>query len=198
MSRVKRIYLFCIFAALAMVTLFAQSGCKKEYSYEGGALIDTIPAGPTDTLFIPPLTLPSCNECELNPDTDSTYWNLIFDNKILCGKITRAIGTSDKTGFTFFGPSKCSLDTGLVMSVALRIDTLNKNLSNVISNNVALEYYDNTTQTNFFQSMRQSITFKMKSYDHITGMASGSFSGTVILKDNSIAEVLNGNFVIRF
>ena len=198
MPGVQKPYSCFISVVITIFILSPQVGCEKEYSYEGGVFIDSIPAGPTDTLISPPETLPVCDECASNPETDSTYWNLVFDNKILCGAVTRAIATSDKTGFTFFGPSKCSLDTGLVMSVALGTDSLTKNLTNVISNNVALEYYDNTTQTNFFQSMRQSITFTIDTYNHATRIAVGSFKGLVVLKDNSVGEVVDGNFVIRF
>lgn len=172
--------------------------CEKEYSYEGGEVF-VPPDTNTDSSAEPgPPILPVCNLCGIDPTTDSTFWNLQFQGQEMCGGVTRAIITVDRTGFTFFGPSKCSRDTGLVMSVALHLDTLNRDKTNLFSNNVALEYYDNTTQTNFFESMRQSINFTIIKYDHSTQTAEGKFSGKVKLKDGSVEALLNGSFVFHF
>ncbi len=191
-SHIARLLVF----VMLMLTFTA---CEKDYSYEGGGMspLPPPPVQPDSASLPAPVFLPPCNACEIDPTTDSTWWNLVFDGKTMCGGVTRAIVTADKTGFTFFGPSKCSPDTGLVMSVALNNDTLNRSKSNIVSRNVALEYYDNTTQTNFFESMRQSITFTIASYDHSTKYARGTFQGEVKLKDSTVSAILNGNFYFK-
>ena len=151
------------------------SGCAKDYSYEGGPAVDTL----TDTLFVHDSTVvsdtrfPYCEGCHFTNDTISLFWKFTFDTSLLCGNISNAVITPGREGFTFFGPSSCSVDTGLVMTVFLdTANALNKDQYNITTNNVSLQYYDNTTQSDIFISTRPSILFTIDSYNHSTGMAS--------------------------
>ncbi len=170
----------------------------KEYSYEGGPHNDTIPIPQNDTIIKPANGFPFCSGCGSPNAPAILSWSFKYDGTLLCGTVTNSVITPERNGFTFFGPSTCSLDTGLVMTVFLDLDTLNGDRLNITTNSVALEYYDNTTLTNIFISNRHSISFTIESYVHATGIAKGSFKGYVKTKDSTQASITAGKFAIQF
>ncbi|MEO7962074.1 MAG: hypothetical protein ABIR19_11035 [Ginsengibacter sp.] len=173
-------------------------GCSKEYSFEGSSVFNNIPRIDSAQLPAPSTHLLFCDKCQDGNSSDTTYWNFLFEGKRLCGPVTKAIMTPEKNRFTFFGPTLCSVDTGLVMSVFLEDEFLNRDLSNIQSMSVALEYYDNTTLSNILTSVRSGISFNIDTYSASTRTAKGSFSGSVKMKDSSIVSLTSGNFVIKF
>ena len=198
-----------LFYILLAITLYnfasmSISGCAKEYSYEGGPGPDTIPPI-TDTS--PPiddttsvLNLPVCDACKITADTSGYTWNFEYNSNKLCGNITDAIITPERHGFTFFGPSACSLDTGIVFTVYLKDgDTLNRNRTNIFTDDVYFEYYDNVSDIDVFASdLTNRVGLTIANYDDATGTAIGTFSGVATTKLNSIAIINNGNFTIKF
>lgn len=175
--------------------LAAFSGCIKEYSFEGEPTNNTIPID--DTTFRPPISFPFCAGCH-SQDFILTGWNFKYDTSLLCGSVTNAVITPERNGFTFFGPSACSADTGLVMTVFLNSDALNKDKSNITTNNVIFQYYDNTTFLDIFISSRLSVSFTIDTYEHATGIAKGRFTGNVKTKDSTTAAIMDGKFAIKF
>lgn len=177
------------------------SGCTKEYSYEGSPIgdthTDTLPVG--DSTIKPILAFPECAECKTTTDGSGIFWNFKYDTSLLCGNITNAVITPERTAFTFFGPSTCSLDTGLVMTVYLDADTLNRDKSNIMAGKAFLDYYDNVSgQPIFLSDQQQIISLTISSYEHATGIAKGTFSGRAFTKENAVALIKEGNFEIKF
>lgn len=172
------------------------SGCIKEYSFEGERPINnTIPI--PGTTVKPRISFPFCAGCRNIDDFILTGWSFKYDTSILCGTVTDAVITPDRNGFTFFGPSACSRDTGLVMTVFLNSGALDSDKFNVTPNRVALEYYDNTTHSDIFVSSRLSVSFTIDTYEHATGMANGRFSGNVRTKDSTVVAIMDGKFKIK-
>ena len=173
-------------------------GCTKEYSYEGGAAPDPTPAPIYDTIVTTGISLPYCDGCKGINTSATLSWSFMYDTTLLCGSVTNSVITPERNGFTFFGPSTCSLDTGLVMTVFLDTDSLETDRSHIITTHVALEYYDNTTMSDIFISNKHLISFTIESYTHSTGIATGTFAGQVRLKDNTFKAITNGKFHIQF
>ncbi len=173
-------------------------GCMKEYSYEGGPAIDTIPILTSDTTLKPANSFPFCPGCSSVNTANALFWSFRYDTSLLCGSITNSVITPERNGFTFFGPSTCSNDTGLIMTVFLNSDSLNMNKLNIATGNVALEYYDNTTLSDIFISNHHLISFTIDSYIHNTGIAKGTFKGYVKTKNNIVAPITDGKFTIQF
>lgn len=201
MRKVCYILLAGIFFTLAITGI---AGCAKEFSYEGGPPPDTLPpivdTPPpiNDTTIL--IDLPICDACKITADTSGYTWDFQYNSNKLCGNITDAVITPDRHAFTFFGPSACSLDTGIVFTVYLKAgDTLNANRSNVFTNDVYFEYYDNVSTVDVFESNRTNrIGLMITNYDHAKGIATGTFSGIASTKFGTTAAIDNGNFSIKF
>ncbi|MDQ6844743.1 MAG: hypothetical protein M3Z92_10380 [Bacteroidota bacterium] len=183
---------------ISFIQFFGLAGCEKEYSYEGGIIADTIPIVRIDTIPKPSTDFPFCPACAAMNPSAVLFWSFKYDTSLLCGTVTNAVITPDRDGFTFFGPSACSSDTGLVMTVFLDMDSLNRDKNNITTNNVALEYYDNTTFNDIFIANRRSLYFIIETYNHSTGIAKGTFNGNVTLKNGTQKAILGGRFVIQF
>lgn len=181
--------IFCCFTAAHI------AGCAKEYSFEG-APIDTLP--PQDTTAINKILFSQCHDCIDQNAPDTIGWHFRYDTFLLCGNITAAIISPGKDAFTFFGPSACSWDTGLVMTVYLN-QKLDRDLVNVYSSKALFQYYDNATGPDIFISNQVNrVELFMNSYDHTTGIAKGIFSGVVLTNQNNVAAINQGSFVIKF
>lgn len=193
------LYIICVILLLCLQINF--SGCIKEYSYEGGPAQDSTMRDsiPSDTVPKTTINFPFCAKCEKTTEPLLSTWNFEYDTSFLCGNITRAIVSPEKTGFTFFGPSACSIDTGLVMTVYLSNDTLNGDKLNITSTQVIFEYYDNVTHTHIFMT-KELGTFSLilDKYEYSTGIAQGRFSGNVPSKNGDEATISNGRFKIKF
>ena len=177
------------------------SGCVKEYSYEGGPTGNTLPVNDTITIpdtIRPQISFPFCSGCRGMDDFILSKWSFKHDTSLLCGTVTDAVITPERNGFTFFGPSACSADTGLVMTVFLNADALNRDRSNITTNLVTFQYYDNTTFSDIFNSGLRSVSFTIDNYVHATGIAKGRFTGTVRTKDSTAAAIADGKFEIKF
>src|SRR5882724_966529 len=108
---ISLLFIFC-------VQLTGFSGCIKEYSYERQMIdtLSTIDSIPDDTTA-EPLIFSHCPGCDGQDNFLLSTWNFKYDTSFICGNITRAINSPDHSAFTFFGPSACSLDTGIIMTV---------------------------------------------------------------------------------
>ena len=182
--------------------------CKKEHSCEGGCTVmalpppadtlasssDTIPS--PDTSISPPL-LPSCRLCQQDSGAALQSWNFKNGNTYLCGNVNEARFIGRKTTITFFGPSSCSADTGLRMTIYLP-EPLDGNKSNITTNNVAFYYYDNKALKSILISgASQSFFVTINSFVSATQIASGTFGGTVFTSDGSITSVKEGRFNVK-
>jgi hypothetical protein len=178
--------------------------CIKEYSYEGGPTdtLDTIPV--IDTLLpdsadtSAPIVFKYCDACNGQSGYILGTWNFKYDTSIFCGSITRAIISVEKTAFTFFGPSACSLDTGLIMSVYLN-EPLIADAENITSPHAYFQYYNNKGTQNIFESSDSiPIILTIEKYTHSTGIATGHFSGLAKSDRNTKVKIRDGKFMIQF
>jgi hypothetical protein len=176
-------------------------GCSKEYSYEGGvptpAIAPTIPAKP-DSTKKPSIEFPICKYCQDKPDLPISTWSFKIDKNLFCGNVTRAVITRERNAFTFFGPSSCSGDTGLIMTVYLMPDVLKSDKQNVTGKQVSFEYYDRNNSTKIFKSwIPQAFSFVVEQYNHQASTATGRFSGNAYTEKGDTLVISNGRFHVN-
>jgi hypothetical protein len=172
------------------------TGCAKEYSYEGGDTLivsDTLPPANSDSTFKPWI----CPACISQDEQIESKWSFHDDSSFACGIIDTAIVNADRTAFTFFGPSSCSNDTGIIVDAYLDNVVLNKDLHNVISQQGAFYYYDNVAPSYILISHTANFTIKIDSYIQQTHLATGTFSGTVYRPNGTSRSVTSGKFKVR-
>jgi hypothetical protein len=191
------LFIACIFLIVNLTS------CVKEYSYEGGppppgiVIIDSIPQN--DTIPQSEVHFPGCSECKETDELLPGAWNFKVDTSFVCGKITAAIKSPDGNGFTFFGPSKCTLDTGIVLTIFLDGISLDQDLQNVTIKDVIFEYYDNEYRRDIFGWLRKDVfMLTISTYTASTKTMIGTFSGYVKGWDNLQGEIKEGNFYIQF
>src|SRR5262245_54033226 len=121
MKNVKRYYTIFLFLLLSIL-LLQNTRCAKEYSFEG-AKTDTLSTGRSDTVISQIPTPSFCSLCKSTEPITLGHWSFKTDNKYQCGTFTNSgfFSGFEKTNFTFFGPSACSIDTGIVVSVYLPV-----------------------------------------------------------------------------
>ncbi len=155
---------------------------------------------PVDT--IKPILPPSpwiCPACIGEDVQIEDKWSFYIDGSFLCGDIDTAIViTPERNGFTFFGPSSCSSDSGMVFTVFLNGELLNKDIYNFTTQNIAFYYYDNIGQTLAYTSKRSiPFSFTIESYVHQTHVAIGTFSGPVVKPNGVAVTVTSGKFKVK-
>jgi hypothetical protein len=189
------IRLFAYFCFLLL--LFLQTGCDKEYSFEAGGVPPV-----RDTIRNPPPPaaheFPVCPACVANVGTDLSEWSFKSGNSFLCGKADTAIITLERTSFTFFGPSSCSKDTGMVITVYLEGNSLTGDRTNITTTHNAFYYYDRVTPSYIFISQINSLfTVTITSYNHQARIATGTFHGNVLRANGNAASIDEGKFVVK-
>jgi hypothetical protein len=197
MNTKKLYYLLAVFFFLP-VLLVHNTGCYKEYSYEGGdttatILRDSVPAsGPVAKEF------PDCSLCDINSNLSVGQWNFKAGNSFLCGGVTNSgfIGGYSKTDFTLFGPSACSIDTGLVISAYLPVP-LDRDRVNLTTIRAAFYYYDHHAPKDIFISLpTEPFSVTVQSFVYATGIATGTFRGIVYKANGDTAGIADGNFKV--
>ena len=183
--------------------LLQNSGCAKEYSYEGGdttaIITPIIPAKDS----IPLLTdttndFPLCKMCDAAAPLTLGTWNFRKGKSYLCGSVSNSgfFSGNTKMNFTFFGPSSCSVDTGIVMSVFLPVP-LDQDRSNIKAMRTAFYFYDNTAPKDIFITQpEKDFTLMLQSFDLATGIATGIFSGTVFKANGDTAFIAAGRYKV--
>lgn len=171
--------------------------CNKDYSFEGDL--------PDPSVIVPGTTgtgngaYPQCTECKGHDKFEYGRWSFWVGNSFFCGRVTDGVASPDRKGFTFFGPSTCSTDTGLIMTIYLPDIALNTDLTNIISTKTLLSYYDNVTPSDMFVSKNSSeMTLIVDRYNQSTLISQGRFFGKVYDKQGSVINVTNGKFEFKF
>lgn len=198
-----RIYYFIALFFLLPALLVQNTGCEKEYSYEGGdtaTIINPVVPVPGPIAVAADTTdeFPVCLLCDSAKDPALGTWSFKRGKSYLCGGITTSgfFGGYSKTDITFFGPSACSNDTGLVMSVFLPVP-LDRNRYNITAERVAFYYYDNNSSKDILISAPEKVfTLTLQSFTLSTGIAIGTFSGTVFKANGDTAFVANGKYQV--
>ena len=168
------------------------SACTKEFSYERrpDSLIRQ------DSVIAPATT--NCTACVGADITAMWKWSFNNNNYLQCGRIDTAILTPNRNAFTFFGPSACSADTGLVITAYLDPIRLDKDIFNFTTDYVAFYYYDHVKPSYIFM-VRPPLKFSLtiESYIHQTGIVKGRFSGSAFKDNNGIGNIESGRFALK-
>lgn len=195
MANRKQYYFFVLFLGLQIVVLQI-TGCKKEYSCEGGCNVVI----QRDSVIIPPVispTFPGCSSCKVADELLLSKWNFKTGNTFVCGSVDNAGFIGEGKAFTFFGPSACSIDTGVVFTVYLSA-TLDQDIYNETINNVAFYYYDHHAAKDIFISLSaKPFTVNIQSFISSTRIMTGSFSGTVFKPSGDTAVISDGKFKVK-
>jgi hypothetical protein len=153
-----------------------------------------------DSIPLPLKEFPTCSLCIAGEGLKLSKWNFKTGNSFLCGVVNGAGAGIDpeKKAFTFFGPSACSIDTGLVMTVYLPI-ALDRDRFDITTNKVAFFYYDNNAPKDIFISLPATpFILTLESFIYSTGIATGTFGGTVFKPNGAMAYISEGKFKIKF
>ncbi len=179
------------------------TGCVKEYSFEGAntdttAVDTTTSTDSTDTTTATTtIILPQCAFCNSVKPVSQGEWNFKTGDAFLCGTFTNSgfFAGDKKTAFTFFGPSACSVDTGIVVSVYLPVP-LDQDRYNITASGTAFYYYDHNSVNNILESnSTSSFTVTVQSFIYATGIVTGTFSGGAYTPDGKLVYVSDGHFI---
>ena len=185
--------------SILLIVLFCNAGCLKDYSYEGGNLPQVDSTDTTDTTLNTPLPLPfSCALCAPNDPVKSMHWQFKYGASAMCGPVTNALLSRDKKALTFFGPSACTIDTGLIMTAFF--DTpLDGDRAEVLATRAVLQYYNKNAAEDVFRSdPNHRFTFLIVQYTEATQTATGQFKGYAYTPDSTAILVDSGTFNIHF
>ncbi|MFI5187897.1 MAG: hypothetical protein ACHQF0_14295 [Chitinophagales bacterium] len=191
--------IFLAFILALEILLLISAGCKKEYSCEGCLSTKTIDSIPLPSPPLLPGDFPQCSLCHPADELQLSTWNFKTSNSFLCGVVNNAGAGIDpeKKDFTFFGPSACSIDTGLVMTVYFPVP-LTRDRSNITTNKVAFYYYDHHAPKDIFIALSTAPFYlTLKSFTYATGIATGTFGGIVYRANGDTALIREGNFSIK-
>lgn len=120
-----------------------------------------------------------------------------INNAALCGHVTRVVISPDHKGMTFFGPSLCSADSGLIITAFFDKEVLGTDQNNLPADRVSLQYYDNTTNIDVMVSKQPNVfsltitSFKVQAY------MTGTFGGWVVDKNGALVKVEYGKFSVK-
>jgi len=178
--------------------------CEKEYSYEGGNVpppgvifpVDT--TSPVDTVATDPGSLPPCAFCIASNDVQESTWSFKAGNSLLCGAVDTAIMLSlERNTFTFFGPSSCGPDTGLIFTVSLGSNSLDRDITNLEAASAIFYYYHTSAPYVLLSHNDQPFRLQITSYVHAEKMLTGTFSGAGFRQDGRAVVVSEGKFKFR-
>ncbi|HEX6846042.1 MAG TPA: hypothetical protein VF144_03635 [Chitinophagaceae bacterium] len=181
---------FYIILITIAVILF---GCKKEYSCEGCNRM-ILPDTSTTNNIPQPYICPSCIGAD---DFIENRWSLSNASNFYCGIMDTAIAAPARNGFTIYGPSLCSIDSGLVMTINTEPAILNQYIFNSTTTRVGMYYYDNVAQTYpFITTSGFQFSVTLESYIHQTKMMIGTFRG-IVIKPNGSQTSVQGKFKVE-
>lgn len=194
----KKIHTICFVFLLLLV--LANSGCIKEYSYEGGIvpppIVDSLPPP-----IVPPtgVDLPACSFCNNDRDNyDERRWNFKVGDSLQCGTMDTALITPGRDAFTFYGPSSCSPITGMVITAYLDNNILNKDQRDLVLTRVVFTYHTRGLPKFLLSTQRGSLFYlTIENYDHQTKMTTGTFNGEVLAADGTFLQVNSGKFKVK-
>lgn len=179
-----------------MVLAFVH-GCAKEYSRE--AIDNTIPpvidTTPPQQTPLPDTSLLFCAACAGMDKFEENQWSFKAGNSFYCGPMDTALLAPERNAFTFFGPSACSSDTSMVVTLFMENYVLNKDLQNIVIPNVDFRFTKFGAAKYLLVSQPGTpFSLTIDSYNHQTKMTIGTFSGYAYQPDGSTLLVTSGKF----
>lgn len=180
--------------AILLLVIFL-AACEKEYSYEGGGVfiepgIDTVIV--RDTII--PGLLSNCNACTNTTGIATGTWSFKANNAKVCGEIDTAfVLNHQRTVLTFFGPSFCGSDSGLIFTVNLATG-LTRDAFNIAASYTAYYYYRTAHPNILISTAAQPLNLMFTSYDHNLRIATGIFNGTAYTQNGTAVVISDGKF----
>lgn len=175
--------------------------CARETSYESGAIpprTDTVHSGGSGGGGGSAGQPGTCSACIGNDVQAENKWSLHAGPQLYCGKIDTLIVLGERNTFTFFGPSSCSTDSGMVATVYLDGFKLDHDITSQTVNRASFFYYDHVTPSYMLISRAaQPFTFTIDEYNHTTRLMRGTFSGIAFTTNGTSVQVTGGKFVAR-
>ena len=183
--------------------LIGFASCEKDYSYEGGitrilpadSLIDSIPVKDSVTHILPEFS--PCVFCNNNNPLKESTWSFKIDTTILCGSVDTAIVLGSRGTFTFFGPTSCVKDSGIIFTIYLSPYELNRDTTNFAVPKVSFYYYHTFAPFILMNQTSESFNFVINSYVHATHIALGTFSGVAYRPDGRVVAISDGKFNVK-
>lgn len=181
--------------ALLVFSMALLASCAKEYSYERIEISPTDTTGGGGNNTNPPGI---CAACIGNDSQVENRWSLHVGNMFYCGIIDTVIAAPQRSGFTFFGPSACSADSGMVITVYLNGQRLNQDITNYTTDKVGFYYYDNVTPSYMLITQGgQPFRLTIDSYEESSQMMRGQFSGHAVTANGGSVYVRDGKFKVK-
>ena len=160
------------------------SSCQRELYFE------TAPSTlPVDTSVSAEHQLPVCNYCIGQDFYSENRWSMRADTTFLCGEIDTAIISLSREVFTLFGPSACSLDTGLILTVYPPVP-LKRDTTNMRIDKVTFSYYKTGAPYIFSSRNTSPFSLTILDYQHQSRIATGTFEGFVY-RQNGLSAYIN-------
>ena len=182
-----RLFIFLLFLVCSVIA------CQRELYF------DTSPSTPA--VGTPPSSaehqLPFCINCIGNDFFEENKWNMKADTTLLCGDIDTAIINHTRDAFTFFGPSACSGDTGLVITAFLTPFSLARDTTNMHLDKVSFHYYEPGGYI-FLSRTSSPFSLTILTYDHQSRLATGSFEGYAYRQNGLTSYINSGKFKVKF
>lgn len=193
----RKVFFIVCFAFACCALMLDIQGCTKEYSYERQP-VDSTGTVPDSTDTIPNVIYSQCPLCKKDPGYVLGEWSFMIDTFTFCGIVTGEVMLSERTAFTFFGPSACSDDSGLIITCYMD-EPFAEEATYVSVDLVTLRYYNHPGGKDMLQA-DASLGFALviQSYSKATGVMRGIFSGNVLTDRNTIKRISNGKFEIKF
>ena len=188
---------------LFVLLLICLASCEKDYSYEGGntailpadSLLDSIPFNDSLNHGLPEFS--SCVYCINNNPLKESTWSFKIDTTILCGSVDTAIVLGNRAAFTFFGPTSCVKDSGIIFTIYLSPYQLTRDTTNYAVPKASFYYYHTLAPFILMNGPSEPFQFVISSYVHATRMATGTFSGVAYRQDGRAAVITDGKFNIK-
>ena len=195
-----RLPAFFFVLCISTLSWWGMAGCSKEYSYEGGPLPDTSNNGlKPDTTQKDSFQFVPCNICVADSFGKAVdTWRIQLPQSKACGNFTRTVITPTRDAFTFFGPSACSADSGIILNSFWSPLVFDRDLKNVSTQRTAFYYYDRIGNTYVLERKTgQVMTIVIEEYSHSTGIAKGYSFGEAQTANGKLVRVSDIRFVIK-
>ncbi len=159
-----------------------------------------IVVAPPDTLQMADtaLTLPQCLFCKYATSLRKNQWNFRVDTLFFCGAVTNGVLSPEKNALTFFGPSSCNAQTGLIITAYFDQVTFDADRAGITSTRVTMQYYDNAGGKDIFLSGSGTLfNITINQFEARSATAIGRFNGTVLARNGQVVPITEGNFKIE-
>lgn len=129
---------------------------------------------------------------------EENRWSFKAGNAFHCGPMDTALVDVNRTAFTFFGPSSCSSNTSMVVTVYMDNYTLTQDLNDVVFRRVDFRYTKWGAPKYLLVSQPGTpFNLTIESYNHQTRMTVGTFSGYAYKGDGTLEFVESGKFKVK-